>query len=139
MTDLRSHLQTIHDDHGRLTPAIVVDVARDPAHPLHPRLEWDDAVAGHAYRIDQAHRLIQSVTITYREPTQTSPGTTGRAFLAVRDESGWAYQPAHDVAANPIVAKLVASEMEREWRALRRRYEAFEEFWAMVAADLKAA
>lgn len=57
--DLRTALQGIYDQHQQLTPAIVVDEARDAAHPLHSRFDWNDATAGEAWRRQQAHELIQ--------------------------------------------------------------------------------
>ena len=45
---------------GRLTPDAVVADAKKRTSPLHGAFEWDDAVAGHKYRIEQARSLIQS-------------------------------------------------------------------------------
>lgn len=45
---------------GNLTPDAVVEAARPKAHPLHHRFEWDDSVAGHKYRLDQARALIRT-------------------------------------------------------------------------------
>ena len=44
--------------HGRLTPELVVRDARDRKSPLHKLFEWDDSKAAHAYRIEQARRVI---------------------------------------------------------------------------------
>ncbi len=46
---------------GKLTPASVVSDASDPASPLHSCFEWDDSVAAHKYRLEQARVLIRSV------------------------------------------------------------------------------
>lgn len=131
--NLRDQLQAIYDNRGQLTPALVVDEARAEGHPLHSRFEWDDAVAGEAYRRQQAHELIRSVKIVY---THDEKGDrTVRAFHAVRTEEGHVYEPAEKVAADPFLSRLLMADMEREWKQLRRRYEEFEEFWHMVRAD----
>lgn len=44
-------------------PRELVDVARDETHPLHGSFEWNDSVAGEAYRIEQARRMIRRVVI----------------------------------------------------------------------------
>ncbi len=36
--NLRDHFQAIYDQHGQLTPALVVQVARPKDHPLHDRV-----------------------------------------------------------------------------------------------------
>lgn len=139
MSDLRGLLQTVYDDNGRLTPQLVVDAARPKRHPLHNRFEWNNAVAGEAWRVHQAHELIQSVRVTYRDATETDVGASGRAFIAVPVDSGnriYVYEPAEVVALDPMKRTLVLHEMERGWQDLKRRYGDFSEFVDMVRADL---
>lgn len=136
-TNLRDVLQGVYDQHGRLTPALVVDIARDPEHPLHNRFEWNDAAAGEAWRRQQAHELIRSVRVTYKPENKAQDSV--RAFHAVRQEDGINYVPAEEVAQDPFMAQLVLNDMQREWLALKRRWEAFAEFWAMVRDDVEDA
>lgn len=133
---LRDHLQAIYDEHGRLTPAIVVDEARAKTHPLHSRFEWDNRVAGERWRREQAHELIRSVKVVYREPSETDPGADVRAWHAVRSDDGHVYEPAETVATDEFMSALVLRDMEREWRAMHRRYGGFREFVAMVRGDV---
>jgi hypothetical protein len=139
MSSLRDHLQAIYDDHGELTPALVVDEARPKSHPLHSRFEWNNTVAGERWRQAQAQELIRSVKVVYREPTEKEPGRSVRAFHAVRRENGNVYEPVDKVVDDPFMKRLVLADMEREWKALRRRYEQFAEFAEMVRADLEEA
>lgn len=60
-------LASIADAEGRLTPDAVLKAAKNPRHPLHEAFEWDDAKAGHAYRISQARELIARVRIEVNE------------------------------------------------------------------------
>jgi hypothetical protein len=53
----------LEDREGRLIPETVVRVAADPGSPLHSQFEWDDSKAGHAFRIEQARRLIRAVRL----------------------------------------------------------------------------
>lgn len=136
---LRDILQGIYDTRGELTAEIVVEVARDETHPLHQRFEWDNAAAGEQWRKQQAADLIRSVKVVYKEATETEEARTVRAFHAVRGPKGHAYQPADKVAEDPLTRRMVLADMEREWQTLKRRYERFAEFTAMVRADLEAA
>jgi hypothetical protein len=133
---LRDQLQAIYDQQGQLTPRLVVDQARDASHPLHDRFEWNDAVAGEAWRRQQAHEMIRSVRVVYREATDETPEKSVRAFHAVRSEKGHVYEPAEKVAGDPFMARLVLNDMEREWRALKARYHQFDEFYQMIRRDL---
>lgn len=54
---VKQRLNELHKKSGRITPDIVLQDAEDETSPLHGYFEWDDSVAGHAYRIDQARTL----------------------------------------------------------------------------------
>ena len=136
MSDLRSQLQAIYDANRRLTPALVVDAARDEGHPLHDRFEWNDKAAAEAHRLDQARRLIRSVRVIYKEADEKEGARTVRAFHAIRDEHGTAYQPVEQIVENPFLTELLKRDMEREWKQLLRRFGRFKEFVEMIRGDL---
>lgn len=48
---------------GNITPQIVIDDAMDEDSPLHSHFTWDDAEAGHQWRVEQARRLIRRVRL----------------------------------------------------------------------------
>jgi hypothetical protein len=136
LADLREELQAIYDRRGQLTPALVVEEARPLQHPLHDRFEWDDAKAGEEWRRSQAHRMIQSVRITYAHNAATGEPQVVRAWHAVSTPAGHIYEPADRVARDPLLVELVKRDMERDWVALRARYEQFDEFWRMISAEV---
>jgi hypothetical protein len=134
---LRDHLQAIYDTHGKLTPAIVVAEASDPAHPLHGKFEWDDSVAGQRYREQQAGGLIRKVRIVVREATETEPEHTVRGFHSTLDEDHKpVYRPLEEIASNPLAREMLLREMRRDIIALKRRYEGVSEFLGMVHEEL---
>lgn len=134
---LRDQLQSIHDDHGKLTPSLVVEVARPADHPLHSRFEWDDSVAGEAWRRQQAHELIRSVKVVYREATDTEPERSVRAFHAVRRADEITYESADSIVRDPLTLQILLRDMERDWKQLKRRYAEFSEFLTMVRNDVE--
>jgi|TARA_Y100000310_G_scaffold238070_1_gene241409 hypothetical protein len=129
-------LQAIYSEHGKLTPAIVLDQARDEAHPLHSRFEWDDEVAAERFRTDQAHELIRSVRITYSNTEGVQRDI--RAFHAVREDDGFNYRPAEKVVDDPLAREILLRDMEREWRQLFTRFKNFSEFLQIVRKDVAA-
>lgn len=135
--NLRDELLAIRQEYGRLTPDTVLQAARPRNHPLHARV-FDRAPrdAAEAWYRHRAHELIQEVRISYRKPGQ--PTTSVRAFYAVPDAEGYAYQPAEEVADDPLTRAIVLRDMERDWKQLRSRYERFAEFVAMVKRDVEA-
>lgn len=139
MSGLRDELLSVRAQHGKLTPQVVVDTARDPEHPLHSRFEWDDSVAGEAWRRQQAHDLIRKAKVVYREASDAEPEKAVRAFVAIRAEEGHVFDPVEEVADDPFRRKLALADMEREWKTLYRRYQEFGEFLDMVRRDVDAA
>lgn len=139
MSGLRDELLAVRAQHGKLTPQLVVDAARDPGHPLHSRFEWDDAVAGEAWRRQQAHDLIRKAKVVYREADESKPEKSVRAFVAIRAEDGHVFDPVEEVAQDPFRQRLVLADMEREWKALFARYKEFEEFLSLVRQDVSDA
>jgi len=119
-TNLRNHLQAIRDEHGSLTPALVVEVARNPGHPLHSRFEWDDSVAAEKWRLEQAGQLLR---VTFR-PIE-GKATDLRAFVAVKGEDSHTsdYVPSAEAFADPFTAELVLRDMKREAQAFNRRWK----------------
>jgi hypothetical protein len=134
VSDLREELLAIRSEHGRLTPAAVVAAATAKNHPLHDRFEWDDKVAGHKYRLSQARELIRVVKEVYTD-RQGDPERV-RFFHSIPDAQGMAYQPTDEVLTNEVATAVLLKSMEREWRALRKRYERFAEFRELVLGDL---
>lgn len=132
---LLSELQAIRDERGELTPALVVETARDPEHPLHSRFEWDDSVAAEKWRLEQASQLLRVVKL----PADPSRPDDLRAFVAVKgkDSHKADYVPTEEALADEFVRKLVLRDMEREWRLLKRRYEHMREFADLILSDLQ--
>lgn len=140
---LRDHLHAIKDKHGRLTPALVVEEASNPRHELHGRFEWDDSVAGDAWRKEQARQLIKSVYVTYRK--SDGENVSIREFYAVRESTAadsdpgkYAFNTLDELKADPLTLEIVRRDLERDWRSLRAKYEAFEDFWVVIGADMPA-
>ena len=133
---LRDHLQEIYDEHGQLTPELVVEAARPKSHPLHSRVfDRPQKQAAEAWYKHRAHELIQSVKVTFLD-SEEEPQSI-RQYHAVRGDSGTVYKSSDDVKEDPFTRKLVLRDMEREWLQLRARYERFGEFLQMVERDIE--
>ena len=136
MADLRSELLAIREQHGILTPQVVVKAATADDHPLHNRFEWDDEKAGHAYRLQQARQLISVVREKYID--RSGAPADIRTFHAIPRETGSVYEPLDEILQNDVSTKILLQSMEREWRQLRKRYEKLTEFRDIILRDLQA-
>lgn len=136
---LRQQLQAIYDEHGRLDAEIVVDAARPKDAPLHSHFEWNNSVAGEAYRKVQARELIRSVKVVYRNDLTGEKGSV-RAFQSVRrsDAAAPSYEPVDKVLDDPITTQLLLRDMQRDIEALKQRYGHFVEFRKMVKQILES-
>lgn len=137
-SDLRHELQAIYDEHRKLTPSLVVDLARNPAHPLHDRFEWNDKVAGEKYRLDQARQLIRTLRVVYKEATEDEPARSTRAFHSIYADNGRTYRPVEEVVQDPMARELLLREMARDWKSMKRRYGHMVEFIALVQAEAES-
>lgn len=141
MGNLRAELTGIYQKYGELTPQAVVDEARPDTAPLHSRFEWDNDVAGEAFRRVQASELIRSVRVQYAIDPKTSERKYVRAFHAVRDtepeRSG--YVPTEELVQDELATKILLKQCEREIADLRRKYGHLKEFAELMTDALKAA
>jgi hypothetical protein len=132
--NLRQHLQAIRDDRGTLTPAVVVETARNPDHPLHNRFEWDDTLAAEQWRLEQARQLLK---VTFR--VNLSKPTDLRAFI-VQKSGGMAHSehvPTEEVLADPFAAELLLRQMKRDWQIFKRRYDSMAEFASFIRLQIE--
>jgi hypothetical protein len=138
MSDLRNELTGLYQQHGELTPQIVVDEARPVDAPLHDRFEWDNDVAGEKYRLVQAAQLIRAVRIEY-----TTPGSEEkkfiRAFSSLHESSDGeqeGYAPTEVILENEITRRILLRNMDRDIRALKTKYGHLAEFAEMMQAAI---
>lgn len=133
---LRDQLTAIYQAQGALTPDLVVREAESVKHPLHHRFEWDNAVAGPAYRRVQAADLIRSVKVVYGQ-REDGADKSVRAFLAVRETDNptrASYVPAEQALGDDFTQRLLLRECEREVTALQRKYGHLREFAQLLRA-----
>jgi hypothetical protein len=121
--ELREQLLEVADAYGRLTPSTVVEAATPSTSPLHPRFEWDDQVAGHKYRLNQARQLIRQVRFVYREATPNEAQQSYRFFSSMPTDGSRAYRPTEEVLADPFARRMLVQQMHREMSALQQKYQ----------------
>lgn len=98
---IERELTRILEEKGVLSPAVIVDEARDEASPLHPFFEWRDDVAAEKYRQSQAMAMIlatkmvcELMSTDNKQPTvKTTKSSLVRSFLPFIRGNGFATRP----------------------------------------------
>lgn len=147
-----NRLRELEQD-GRLTPDAVLEDATNPESPLHDKLEWDDSVAAHQYRIDQCRTLIsgykfhitrttteREVSYYIRDPS-AGPGEQGYVSVASlktdreRAREALVAEAARAAGYLQRVRDLaVALELESEVDAILEQFDAFRTAAALAVA-----
>ena len=126
-----THMEKLRKKKGALTAEIIVEDARSERSPLHPAFEWDDSVAAHEFRLDQARYVLRSVvTVDESQPE----GKPMRAFVVVNELGEDAYQPLYVVMADATLRQQVLSRAKRELQQWEERYRDLEELADVLAA-----
>jgi hypothetical protein len=136
MSILEVELSRIYEERGTLDPDDVHDIVADPSHPLHSRYEWDDRVAGRAYRKIQIKEDIRSVERVWID--SGGARRSARLFLSRRElgQSENGYVAASEALRDDATLVLLRRNCELEVRQLRRRYANLKEFADIVKREL---
>lgn len=120
---------TMSDAGGDLRTEAALEAARDPKHPCHQHLEWDDRVAGHKYRLDQMRAIIRCLRIVDAETDKPV-----HAFLSVSDRGGVSYRTIEDVKTSADLRLIVLKRAERDLQAWEDRYREISDACKLVAS-----
>lgn len=138
MAGLRDYLQAVYEKHGQLTADILVQEARPKTSPAHAQV-FDKSVsrAAEEYYRERAAHLIRDQWVVYQEADENGAARKVRAWQIVRAPDGVVYEPVEKVAATPIMAAMVLSEMKREYRNLESRFGHMQEFVQLAQKTVK--
>jgi hypothetical protein len=129
---LQTEIQGILDSHGRLDADLVVQVATPEDSPLHERFVWDDAVAGHKFRLNQARQLIRSVRVVFKESDGIHPPQHFRVYSSLPlNGNERTYVRTEDALNDPFQRQILLRQMRREMASLHQKYAHMQE-WASL-------
>ena len=118
---IETELVALTDDEGFIKPRTVVEWARNnPDSEVWKHLEWDDAKAAEAHRIDQARRLI---VIHVR----SEEGERATISLVQDRNSNGGYRHMGAVMSNAQLRLMALRQALRELRRFEQRYRHLQE------------
>ena len=120
---------------GVLRAKDVVEYARDPETALHGEFEWDDAKAGHEYRLEQARKLIRVHVTVLREDVPPV-----RAYVSLRKDRkqpGGGYRSITNVMRNKKMRAALLAEAFAEMERFQEKYAVLKELAPVFTAMQK--
>jgi hypothetical protein len=93
-----------------------------PGSNIHRALEWDDARAGHAYRLDQIRNLI-AVHVRYED----RPEVRQLVSLSTDRASGGGYRDVDDVLDKRDLYTIMLEDALKELQRLQDKYDMIKE------------
>lgn len=102
----------------KVTPAEIVEKARDENSELHKCFEWDDKIAGEKYREIQAQNVVRLLVIKEEEPPTDRPEV--RVLYAT--EPGEGYKRTEMIVRKEDEYKALLAKAYAELRAFKAKY-----------------
>ena len=106
-----------------VTPANVLEKARNKKTELHKCFEWDDSVAGEKYRLIQARQIIQHFVIIPPDDEEDTPKVRSYQITTERSK----YEPTRMFLQNPDEYKELLKRAKNELEAFKQRYKTLTE------------
>jgi hypothetical protein len=113
-------LAAIEQKHGRLTPTLVVQEARNEESPLHKEFTWDDSTAAVQWREQQAREIIRSarIEVTVNDISFSAIAYVHDPTLQPKEQG---YRSIAHLSADRVASvEAVASELRAAAALLRR-------------------
>ncbi len=117
---------------GNVSAEELVNLAAPKASPIHKYFEWDDKIAGHAYRLTQARHLVLAIQIT-----DTNTNISTRAFESVVIEGRRAYVSVQKIAQSQDLVEQVIENALRELRYWSEKHQKFKNFFGGIFDEIK--
>ena len=125
--DAYAELEDIKQDQGGvITPAAVVERAKDDTNVLHDGFEWNNDVAADKHRLHEARNMIRSIHLI-REDKPVEPGVPIYHNVVYSNSSedskqSKVYMSLTDIMADPIARDDLLKSAINEAIAYRKKY-----------------
>jgi len=124
--------EKIEKKYGKVTSELLLQNAEPTESPLHELFEWDDAVAGHKYRLSQATNIIINLAV---EVEKEQKPKKIRAYYNVSDtEKKGRFINAETAFSNPDTKEIILKRAYREMQSFMQKYENLTEFAPVFSA-----
>lgn len=121
-TKVASEIESLGE---RYSLSDVVEKAKDESSEMHSCFEWDDAVAGHKYRLSQAGNMVRQLVIV-REEKDKEKKTDIRMFVSTGEKNN-TYAPTKLVVRRQDEYEALLERAKSELSAFKKKYRILSE------------
>lgn len=125
---IKGALDAIYEKQGELTPAAVVEAAKNKASPLHDQFTWDNTKAATNYRLLQAAFLIKTVKIRV---AQGEDSIRTNAYVLPKKGNGQ-FRAIQDVLSDGDLADAMMDNARSELSAFKAKYGRLERLSSLI-------
>lgn len=133
-----SELEAIYEEHGKLTPPLIVEDARNDVRETHKLIEWNEAAAAEKYRNEQARYIVRNIIVvkTDAQPTLQEPSRVikFRAFENVEVESDRYFMPMQVAIGREDTRNYMLKQAKMALQSFRQKYGMIEELANVIDA-----
>ena len=115
-------IQNLADEHGEVTPELLLESARPEDSILHSCYEWDDAKAAEKYRLNQSKMIISNLIVVSADNGQEMPQTNAFVTIKERNEKA-AYVSIFRAMADRTTKEQVIKNASAEMAMFIKKYE----------------
>jgi hypothetical protein len=113
---------------GLLTPAEVINAARNKTSVLHRHFDWNNAAAAQQWRLQQARHLVAAIRIV----ADDGDHSLTRAYVSIHANGSTAYHSLDEVLKNGALQELLLRQADRDLAMFERRYAELIDICALV-------
>ena len=115
------HIETLLDEHGTVTPPLLLADAKSKTSPIHKAFDWNDASAAYAFRLAQARQFLNHLVAVVT--TDDGKSREVRAFVnLIDDDEQQGYIDVNVVLGNADLRGQWINVFHRRITALRREF-----------------
>lgn len=119
---------------GILQAEDVVEFARDERTALHSEFEWDDSVAAHQHRLEQARKIIRLTVTVVDSPAGQQTVRMYASCDSDRVKPGGGYRSLVEVMNSEDLRDQLLHAALRDLRTVRRKYQQLRELQPIFRA-----
>lgn len=119
---------------GILQAEDVVEFARDERTALHSEFEWDDSVAAHQHRLEQARKIIRLTLTVVESPAGPQTVRMYASCDSDRVNPGGGYRSLVEVMNSEDLRDQLLHAALRDLRTVRRKYQQLRELQPIFRA-----
>lgn len=114
--------EKIEKAHGSVTSELVLESAKPEESPLHEIFEWNDEIAGHKYRLQQATVLICNLSREVETEKELKPIAV-RAYVDVSETTRGSFVNVESAFKNVDTREIVLKRALGELKAFEEKYK----------------